>query len=56
MRKLFKMLNLALTLIILLSTILPVTFELSKVIGASFTITYNRTSKLWTIKSTEILK
>lgn len=41
MRKIAKMLNLVLALIILLSTVLPVISNLSKVIAASFEVQYH---------------
>ncbi len=41
MKKIIKMTNLMLALIILLSTILPVAYDLT-ILAATYTVTYNR--------------
>lgn len=47
MKKLRRMLNLILALVIFLSTVLPVMCNLSTVFAESYTIQYNRKGNIW---------
>lgn len=53
-KKIIKMINLMLSLIILLSIVLPVISDIA-VLATTYTITYNRKSNLWRLNSTETL-
>lgn len=56
MKKTFKMLNLMLAIITLLTTILPTTMQLSEVLAASYTITWNGKITYRRLNSAEILQ
>lgn len=56
MKKTFKMLNLMLAIITLLTSVLPTTMQLSKVFAADYTITWNGKVTYRRLNSAEILQ